>query len=277
MSELAIAVVVVCRDSEEAIDACLARLRAAEGVAEIRVVDCNSRDTTLAIVQRHALADARLRFIANPDDPGHGAACNQGVAACRAPWLALLDPGCLIEPDALMRLRELAARDDALVGASQIDEAGMVAPDARLAPSRAGEQGDWRWLGFAPIAESDQDLQDVAAVAGAAVLLSRERFEALGGFDPAYASGIALLDLCRRAHAAGTPIACASAVRITHVRGLLARAHPLSLAWRSRIDASRYLWRHHPHAAAARAWLRIWASLPWELLRVLVRGGGWVS
>ena len=273
MSEAAIAAVVVCRDSEEAIDACLTRLRAAEGVAEIRVIDCNSRDTTLAIVQRHALADVRLRFIANPDDPGLAAASNQGVADCCAPWLALLDPGCLVEVGALLRLRESAARGDALVGASLMDEAGALEPQARLASSPARAGGGWRWLGLSPVAESDEELQEVAAVSGAAMLLSRERFEALSGFDPAYTSGIAHLDLCRRAHASGTRIACANAVRITRVRGLSARAHPLLLAWRQRVDASRYLWRHRPHAAAAWAWLRIWASLPWELLRMLVRVG----
>ena len=80
MNADAIDAVVVTHASEETIDECLARLRAAAGVAAVRVVDNASRDDTLAIVQRHALADPRVRFIANPDNPGFAAACNQGAA-----------------------------------------------------------------------------------------------------------------------------------------------------------------------------------------------------
>ena len=44
-----IAAIVVAYDSEETLDDCLSRLRAAQGVGEIRVVDNDSRDGTLDI------------------------------------------------------------------------------------------------------------------------------------------------------------------------------------------------------------------------------------
>lgn len=272
MSAPDIAVVVVAWDSEEALDACLTRLRAAEGVAEIRVVDCNSTDTTMAIVQRHAVADPRLHFIANPDHPGLGAACNQGAADSRAPWLALLEPGCLIEPDALLQLRDWAARSNALVGAELVDEAGVREPEARLRDS-GRNSADWRWPGFEPAPASGEELQDVAAVSGAVMLLSRALFEALGGFNPAYFTGIGNLDLCRRADLNGVRVACANTVRITRIGGMAARTHPLHLAWRQRLDASRYLWRRGPRTAALRAWPHIWARFPLDLLRALARTG----
>src|SRR3546814_10489114 len=65
-----VAAIVVTHESAETIDDCLARLRAARGVSQIRVVDNDSRDDTLAIVQRHAATDPRVHFIANPDNPG---------------------------------------------------------------------------------------------------------------------------------------------------------------------------------------------------------------
>ena len=89
----AIAAVVVSYQSASTLDACLLRLRAARGVAQIRVVDNGSDDGTLEILQRHALADPRLRFVANPDNPGFSVACNQGAADSDAPWLALLRVG----------------------------------------------------------------------------------------------------------------------------------------------------------------------------------------
>ncbi|WP_267124974.1 glycosyltransferase family 2 protein, partial [Xanthomonas sacchari] len=109
MSEQQIAVVVVTYESGSTIDACLQRLRAAAEVAQIRVVDNASRDDTLAVVQRHALDDARVRFIANPDNPGFATACNQGAAASDAPWLAFVNPDLMVEPDTLAQLRAQAA------------------------------------------------------------------------------------------------------------------------------------------------------------------------
>lgn len=268
-----IAAVVVSWDSEETLDGCLTRLRGAEGVAEIRVVDCGSTDSTLTIVQRHAVSDPRLHFIANPDPPGLGAARNQGIADCRAPWLALLDAGCLVETDTFARLRDLAARHNALVGAELADESGARDPAARLDAGRGGPAGWWRWLGLVPVTATAEEVQDVVAVSGAVMVLPRVLFDTLNGFDPALATGIANLDLCRRARASGVRVACANAVRISRVRGTFARTHPVYLAWHRRLDASRFLWRKGFKVAALLSWPRVWAGFPQDLLRALDRAG----
>ncbi|WP_141696692.1 glycosyltransferase, partial [Xanthomonas graminis] len=127
MSEQQMAVVVVTYESGSTIDACLQRLRAAAEVAQIRVVDNASRDDTLAIVQRHALEDRRVRFIANPDNPGFASACNQGAAASDAAWLAFVNPDLMVEADTLALLRaQVAALGDALLGVEQVDEHGRA-------------------------------------------------------------------------------------------------------------------------------------------------------
>ena len=132
-----IGVVVVTHRSVETIDACLARVRAAIGVAAIRVVDNASDDGTLAIVQRHAAADPRLKFIANPDNPGFAVACNQGAAALSQPrgatWLAFVNPDCLLEPDSLAQLRTHARQLDGngLIGADLVGEDGVRDAAAR--------------------------------------------------------------------------------------------------------------------------------------------------
>ena len=132
MSDAGSAVVVVAYDSEETLDECLSRLRAAQDVEEIRVVDNASRDASIDLVQRHALADPRLRFIANPDNPGFAVACNQGAAASTAPWLAFVNPDCFIEADTLARLRGAALTlGDALVGGVLRGEDGALDAAAR--------------------------------------------------------------------------------------------------------------------------------------------------
>ena len=278
MNADAIDAVVVTHASEETIDECLARLRAAAGVAAVRVVDNASRDDTLAIVQRHALADPRVRFIANPDNPGFAAACNQGAAACDAPWLAFVNPDCLVEPDSLARLRD-HARDagGALVGADLVGEDGLRDAAARRRdPDFAAMLRDPRRSRLG-IAVDEAPLQRVDAVSGALMLLPRALFERVGGFDAGYRLHAEDLDLCRRVRAAGAAVACANDVRVVHVRGVSSRTRPWFVEWHKH----RGLWRYYRsfdaagHGAMTRAavFAMIWGRFPVGLLRALRRPG----
>ena len=128
-----IAVVVVSHESASTLEECLLRLRAAHGVAEIRVIDNASQDGTLDLIQRHAAQDPRVRFIGNPDNPGFAVGCNQGATESTAPWLAFVNPDLMVEADTLSRLRAhaLALEGEALLGVDLVDEAGVHDEAAR--------------------------------------------------------------------------------------------------------------------------------------------------
>ncbi|MDH5832991.1 glycosyltransferase family 2 protein [Luteimonas kalidii] len=271
-----IAAVVVSYQSIDTIDACLARLRAAEGVAQIRVVDNGSTDGTLEAVQRQASVDPRVRFIGNPDNPGFSVACNQGARASDAPWLAFVNPDCLLEPDALSRLRAHAAAidGDCLLGADLVDEEGRRDGAARRRdPAFAAmlrERGA-RELGVAP--QDGQALQPVDAVSGALMLMPRGLFERIGGFDEAYRLHAEDLDLCRRARAAGAVVAAANDVRVLHLRGVSSRSRPVFVEWHKH----RGLWRYFRKFESARlawparamVWCAIWLRFPLAVARKL--------
>lgn len=273
----AIAAIVVTHESAATIDDCLARLRAAEGIAEIRVVDNASADGTLAAVQRHAAADPRLRFIANPDNPGFAVACNQGAANSSAAWLAFVNPDCMVEVDSLARLQAHAAMlDNALVGADLVDEAGVRDVAARRrdpqfatmlrVPSTAR-------LGVA--IDASQALQGVDAVSGALMLLPRVLFARVGGFDPGYRLHAEDLDLCRRVRNSGGTIAVANDVRVVHVRGVSSRSRPLFVEWHKH----RGLWRYfgkfeapgRPPLVRGGVLLAIWLRFPLAALRAWLK------
>ena len=300
MSGAGIAAIVVSYDSEETLDDCLSRLRGAAGVVEIRVVDNASRDGSLDIVQRHALADPRLRFIANPDNPGFAVACNQGTAASTAPWLAFVNPDCLVEADSLARMRahayqamgvgdggprdiaevvDVALRGqggDAVIGADLVDEDGMRDAAARRRdPDFAAMLRDpgRRQLGIAM--DPSQPLQAVDAVSGALMLMPRGLFERIGGFDEGYRLHAEDLDLCRRARGAGATVGCANDVQVVHVRGVSSRSRPLFVEWHKH----RGFWRYYRRFDAARdgAFVRagvfamIWMRFPLAALRAATR------
>ena len=283
-----IAAIVVSYQSVETIDDCLLRLRGSEGVGAIRVVDNGSDDGTMEIVQRHAARDPRVRFVANPDNPGFAVACNQGAAdladADGVRWLAFVNPDCLVEIDTLARLRVHAMDSgrDVLLGADLVDETGIRDTAARrrdpdfgsmlasfLHPSTA--QGTQ--LGVA--LDDEQALQVVEAVSGALMLVSRDLFEQLRGFDTGYRLHAEDLDLCRRAREAGALVAVANDVRVVHIRGVSSRSRPVFVEWHKHRGFWRYfgrfeaprrntlvragvfaaIWLRFP-LAVARAWLR---------------------
>ena len=282
-----IAAIVVTCQSAATIDDCLMRLRAGEGVAAIRVVDNDSSDGTLEIVQRHAAHDARVRFIANPDNPGFAVGCNQGVAelagdAHAMAWLAFVNPDCLVEPDSLSRLRALASPlGAALLGADLVDDDGVRDAAARRHDPNFGHMlaGVLRsptatsQIGIVP--DDTQAVQPVEAISGALMLMPRALFVRIGGFDEGYRLHAEDLDLCRRARAAGATIAVANHVRVLHVRGVSSRARPWFVEWHKH----RGLWRYFSKFEAPRrgaltragVFAAIWLRFPFAVLRAWLR------
>lgn len=277
MSDAGIAVVVVAYNSEETLDECLSRLRAAHGVDEIRVIDNASRDAGMDIVQRHALADPRLRFIANPDNPGFAVACNQGAAASTAPWLAFVNPDCFIETDTLARLRDAAATlGDALVGGVLRGEDGTLDAAARRRdPDFAAMLRSRGARELSIQRDPASSLQPVDAVSGALMLLPRALFARIGGFDEGYRLHAEDLDLCRRVRQSGGVVAIANEVEVLHVRGVSSRARPLFVEWHKH----RGLWRYFRRFEAARrgrltraaVFAMIWGRFPLAVLRAALR------
>jgi GT2 family glycosyltransferase len=269
-----IAAIVVTHRSAATIDDCLSRLRAAVGVAQIRVVDNGSDDDTVAIAQRHAAADTRLRFVANPDNPGFAMACNQGARDSDASWLAFVNPDCLVEPDSLQRLRAHGSQLDgnALLGVDLVDEDGVRDAAARR------RDPDFTAMLRSPAAaqlgvrvNETQSLQQVDVISGALMLLPRILFDRVGGFDTAYRLHAEDLDLCRRVRMTGAAVVVANDVRVLHLRGVSSRSRPLFVEWHKH----RGLWRYfRKFEAPRRGWFTrcavfamIWGRFPFAALR----------
>ena len=272
----AIAAIVVTYQSGSTIDACLSRLRQAQDVAEIRVIDNGSLDATLEIVQRHASHDPRVRFIGNPDNPGFAAANNQGVADSHSPWLAFINPDLLVEVDTLAALRARAdALGDCLLGVEQVDEQGVADAAVRrrdpdfLAMLRSPGRG----AKLAIARDPAQSLQTVPALSGALLLMSRALFDRVGGWDAGYRLHAEDLDLCRRVRQAGAVVAIANDLQVTHVRGVSSRSRPFFVEWHKH----RGLWRYFRKFEATQrslpvqgmVWAAIWTHALVQVPRLL--------
>lgn len=221
-----LAVVVVNHDTREHLRACLASIP--RGV-RTTVVDNASRDGSVEMV-RASFPEARL--LAGHGNPGYGAAANLGVRACAEAYVLVLNSDTRVEPGALEALAGHLDRHPraAVAGPRLLDPDGS--PQASCFPF----PGTLRWLlENDPVAPAIGWIPGVrgallrfspparaAAVPwtlGAALLVRRSAFEAVGGFDEAFFMYFEEVDLCRRLAAAGWETHFVPEARVTHVGG----------------------------------------------------------
>ncbi|GAB2313230.1 glycosyltransferase family 2 protein [Stenotrophomonas maltophilia] len=269
---VAIAAIVVTYQSGSTIDACLSRLRQAQDVAEIRVIDNGSMDGTLDIVQRHASHDPRVRFVGNPDNPGFAAANNQGVADSHSPWLAFINPDLMVEPETLAALRSRAeALGDCLLGVEQVDEQGLADEAVRrrdpdfLMMLRSPGKGSK----LAVPRDPQQALQRVPALSGALLMMPRALFDCIGGWDAGYRLHAEDLDLCRRAREAGAVVAIANDLQVTHVRGVSSRSRPFFVEWHKHKGLWRYFQKFEARQRSLPVRVAVWGAI-WAHALMLV-------
>jgi O-antigen biosynthesis protein len=104
---------------EEAVASVLAQ--AYENWELLLIDDASTDANTLAALTSLATRDPRIRVLRSAQNGGISAASNQGLAAARGEWIALLDHDDLLEPDALYRTVELL-QDNASVDLVYSDE-----------------------------------------------------------------------------------------------------------------------------------------------------------
>ena len=90
-------------------------------------------------------------------------------------------------------------------------------------------------------------------VAGACMLIRREVFDALGGFDEGFFLYWEDADFCRRAAAAGWQTLYDPSVQVTHAAARASRHAPVSALAAFHRSVFRYYWKHGSWRARAAA------------------------
>jgi N-acetylglucosaminyl-diphospho-decaprenol L-rhamnosyltransferase len=209
-----LAVVVVCHDSADTVGPTLEALAPQLGPDdEVVVVDNASSDATPAAVR--AVAPA-ARVIETGANLGFAAGCHTGVRASRAPLLLLLNPDAIPAQGCLDALRECAGQEPGW-GAWQ---ALITMPGGEFV-NTAGNVVHYLGFGWAgdcgrPVSATNVRRHDVGFGSGAALVVRRTAWNAVGGFDERYFMYGEDLDLSLRLRLAGWGIGIAPAARVAH-------------------------------------------------------------
>ena len=171
-----------------------------------------------------------VRLLVTGGNVGYGRAANLGASGFTGDWLVVANPDVIWTPGAL---------DELLAAGRRWPDAGCLGPairtpDDRLYPSARAFPSLGRGIGHAVFgwwwpanpwtrsyrAETGSPVESTTGwLSGSCMLLRREAFEAVAGFDPSYFMYCEDMDLCRRLAEAGwTNVYVPSAV-ITHLGG----------------------------------------------------------
>lgn len=208
--------VLVVHDGEqwlvESLDALALQTRPPERLV---VIDTGSLDNSPSIIARHAgirAAVPDLTVIHAERATPFGAAVHQAVESlaagdddCSTQWLWLLHDDSAPAPFTLARLLETCRRSPSVALAGP--KLTLWDDQRRLRAVGIQQTRTGRRIGGPALGEPDQGqhdhLSDVLGIGSAGMLVRRDVFAELGGFDPAFAGPGADLDLSWRAHLAG--------------------------------------------------------------------------
>lgn len=270
-------VVVVSYNQRRRLLACLASVRALAPAARLVVVDNDSADDSAAAARRQHPEAVVLEMNGNL---GFAAGVNRGVAAGRAPLILLLNSDARLQPGAL----------DALSAALENDNVGaagprLLNPEGAVELSLGRTLSPWNeaWFkllgllyrsGRGPLAGQVARYyakpRSTRSLSAACVLLSRDAFEQVGGFDERFFLYAEDVDLCRRLRRAGWELRYVPEALVEHDRGASRSVDPGASAIHYRRSQMAFYRKHNGTLAAGA--LRLYLAFRFAVKWLFARG-----
>lgn len=239
--------VIVTYNAEEQIGACLDALSALD-LAQIRVIDNASRDSTVAALQgmasRGGPGRPALRCLRSPVNWGFGAGVNVAAAAVDADALLLVNPDCVVPEETFERLVSylVAHPEVSAVGPGMVDGRGVRQISGGGRPTLWKEALAFLHLDAVisrrvrrvvasvvarrqrrgPLTSYLATLADAGPVAlewlsGFCLLIRMSAWIEAGGFDPSFFLYYEDVDLCLRLRGLGGAVVCLTDVVARHL------------------------------------------------------------
>lgn len=175
-----------------------------------------------------------VRVVRRPDNGGFGAACNSGAQAASGDYLLFLNSDAVVSDTFVSDLVGAAKPWQPCVAGPRLDEGARgINPSARHFPVMTHRVVEWlvplahfhdrRWMSRA--FGHDVNAMDATTpvptdwVVGAAMLIPRRAFEAVGGFDEFFYMNSEEVDLQRRLNTQGVRAVFVPSVVVQHQSG----------------------------------------------------------
>jgi N-acetylglucosaminyl-diphospho-decaprenol L-rhamnosyltransferase len=243
--------------------------KASSAPLAVTVVDNGSTDGSVESIRAHP----GVELVESGWNRGYGGAANLGVAQATEEWVLVVNPDIEFERgaiDELLLVAERWPRSGALGPRIHTGE-GMLYPSARDLPSLGRGIGHavfgWVWPSNPWTAsyrrERGTPVEGIVGwLSGACLLLRREAFTAVGGFDEGYFMYFEDTDLCERLAAAGWDVVYAPSATVVHHGGHATSRNLDTMSKAHHDSAYRYLSRRY-------------RGVRWAPVRGALRAGLW--
>lgn len=235
---VALSIIIVTYNPGERISEDLRPLMDAAGApeTEVIVVDNASTDGTPARIRRDCPA---VQLIANTENKGFSAANNDGFRLSSGQYLVFVNPDLLLKSDTLNGMKVYLDQhpDVGIVGPKTVDEQGHVSPTAR--PPYTLGRVIVKYLGldrllpglvygaYLQAAREQTEPFDVGWLQGSCLMVRREVYQQVGGFDDGFFLYVEDADLCQRIIQAGWRAVFLPDAVATHYGGTTTGRYPL--------------------------------------------------
>ena len=225
------------------------------GPTDVVVADNGSTDGSIELAAKRT----GVRVLRTGGNLGFGTAANRGAAVVdrHAEFLLVANPDLILHPGSVDALVAAARRhpDGAVFGPAILTPDGELYPSARRLPTI------WLGAGHAVLgwvwpknpwtrqyrAENDRvDERAAGWLSGSCLLIRRDVFEQVSGFDEHYFMYFEDVDLGLRVHRAGWQNVYVPEAVVTHIGGHATAQHSARMVAEHHRSAYRYLAAQHP-------------------------------
>ena len=250
-------------------------------IFELILVDNGNTVAARQSIAKVVAKNDRIRLLQGHGNIGFGRACNYGAKLARGEYLLFLNPDALIS--------EGAARNLADCGKSLTSPwiVGGMLKDVNGQEQRGGRRGRLTPLSalisFSPLhklpflksihREKDplpSTPEKYATVSGACLMMDKNSFDRLGGFDEKYFLHVEDIDICKRSREAGGDVCFVPSATVMHY-GSTSQVGRQRIEWEKLKGFTRYFWNYSPSKIAKGLTL-----LAWPFMLIAIMGRAWV-
>lgn len=236
-----------------------------------------ARQSIAKVVEKHD----NIRLLQGHGNIGFGKACNYGAKLARGEFFLFLNPDALIEKGAARKLADCGnnLKEPWITGGMLKDVHGNEQRGGRrgrLTPTSA-------IVSFSPLhklpflksihRENDplpEEPQGYATVSGACLMMDRQSFDTVGGFDESYFLHVEDIDLCKRVRQAGGEVCFVPSATVMHY-GSTSQVGRQRVEWEKLKGFTRYFWNYSPSVFG-----KILTILAWPFMMFAIMGRAWL-
>jgi len=274
-----VSTVIVAYRSGAHLQRCLDSLcKPSDQPGEVIVIDNASTDDSIGLVRQHF---PQIRLIINTENRGFAAAGNLGFRSSKGLAILFLNPDTVADEGTVKHMFDVLNRDPkiAAVGCQILNPNGSTQPTAGSFPTVTNLITNRtpvlnRFLPSYCHGRRSYYLRPQTPdwISGACLLVRRQAFKAVGGFDEKYFMYGEDVDLCYRLRQAGWRIAYTPSAHIVHADEGKTTAKKMGKFINLRRGLLRFYHKHYSPAALARLKIALRIELGLRLLTTVEPG-----